>query len=281
MVSVGRGYSETRAFAFLAKVSDEKIKQRREISKAVKSLKNKASFLDIGAGAGDTFIETSRYFKESVAIEPGSRMFEILNKNTEKYLAAAGRKNKDITLLESDWDTFYKENSKKYEGYFDLIACVHAIYFFKDIKKEISRMLKFLNDDGKLLIICATGRSQDKDFVHIFRHKLLRTPVVKEAKFSRIKKMFPKNCSEHIISTKLTLENFNSMDKDYLSEKNAPTNYYLKFAFKKFYDQYSAEEKKLLRNYLEKHKLKDGRYMITQKQSIYIITKITKKPYHK
>ena len=265
----GKSYNTTKAFAYLAKVSNEKPLQVEEILQVVKTLDKKELFLDIGAGTGDTFFPVAKHFKKSTAIEPGERIFEILRERAKKHKT-------NCEILKITWQDFYRENKEKYKGKFDLIAGVHIAYFFPDLKEAINQMLEFLSPKGRLVFICAYGEVQEKDFVHYVRSKILGTKHISVAEFSKLKKKFPENC---IMDKKLaTIFTFNNLDLlengKHLDKGNEATNYFLKFVVKKWFDQLTEGDKKIIKDFLEEFKTTDGKkYIVPNMQRVYVFKK--------
>jgi SAM-dependent methyltransferase len=257
----GEHYKYTRAFSYLSKVSNEKKIQTKEIKKIIKKHKSKNYFLDIGAGSGDIFFEINNNFKESIAIEPGERMFEILKSRT----------NKSELLLNCTWENFYSNNYKKYQNHFDLITNVHTIYFIKEPIKEIKNMLKLLNKDGILVLIYGYIDNPREDFFSKFKHDFLGKNYFTNETYESINTNF-KNIETHFMHTTITLQDFKDLEENHLSEKSAPTNYFLKFSIKKWYDELTSEEKKSLLKYLNPLKKKD-KYLISNKQVIQVLRK--------
>ena len=266
MKSIGVGYSQTKAFSYLSVVSNEKEKQLKLIQENIKGIK-KNSFLDVGAGAGDIFIPLTKEFKESVGVEPGEKMFDVLKKRSKN--------NKNIKLYKKTWENYFKKNKKKK---FDLIILVHAIYFFEDVKKEIENLISLLNKNGKLIIICGTGKKVEKRefntrFTTYFRHKFLGADLNKRSYFD-IPVWFPKmKCKR--FKCFLKLRNLKYLDKDHLSKESEATNNFFKFIFKRWWDEYTVNEKKELKEYLKRYLTKDKEYYIVPNydQRIYIYKK--------
>jgi ubiquinone/menaquinone biosynthesis C-methylase UbiE len=100
MKSIGKGYSTTSAFCYISKVSNEKKIQLREILKNIKDL-NKKSYLDVGSGVGDVFLDLSNHFEKSVGVEPGDKMFPILKERAKN--------KKTIKLYKNTWQSFLKK----------------------------------------------------------------------------------------------------------------------------------------------------------------------------
>ncbi|MFH1212110.1 MAG: class I SAM-dependent methyltransferase [Candidatus Woesearchaeota archaeon] len=260
-------YDETKAFSYLAKVSDEKQLQLANVLSVAKDLKQKRLFLDIGAGAGDTFFRTAAKFERSVAVEPGERMFRILCERKKKHPLL------DAKLIKSTWENFYATNSKKYKNSFDLITCIHTVYFFKDMKKAIAQMLGLLAEDGKLIIISIYGKNMKKSFIHYFRHKMIGNPLKDEAECSKIKKMFPKNCKAKIIETTMKLSPIEKLEINHLSPKTTPTNFYFRFIFKKWFDEFAPKEKEEMKKFMKRFRKKDGKHILKEKQWFYVLSK--------
>ncbi len=259
----GKHYFETDAFSYLAKVSNEKVIQKNKIIKILKKIPKKENYLDVGAGAGDISFDIAKKFKKSVLVEPGDKMFKILKKRAKK--------NKSIRLIKSNWEDFYLKNKKKYTNKFDLITLVHVVYFLKPLKEKLDEILRFLSPKGKLIIICPTGKNDRKSFYAI-RQKLLKKPFEAHPDFADIPKMFPKKLTHYDINSRTKLRAFNEMEKNPLSEKNKPTNYYLKFAIKKEFRELILEEKKKILEYIKKYQKKDY-YYIPGDSRVYVIEK--------
>lgn len=265
----GKDYNLTRAFAYLAKISDEKPLQIEEIIKLVKVLDKKEFFLDIGAGTGDTFFPVAKHFKNSIAIEPGEKTFKILQEEGKKH-------NSHCKTLKINWQDFYKENKKEYWGKFDLIVGVHVVYFFSNIHETINQMLDFLSPKGKIIIICAYGENQEKDFIHSLRNKISGSKLIPTTEFSKLKEIFPKNCVlDKKLEVKFTFNNLDLLERGrHLDKENEATNYFLRFAFKKWFDEFTEKDKTLIKNFLEKFKTFDGKkYIVPSNQRIYVFKK--------
>jgi SAM-dependent methyltransferase len=260
----GQGYNETKAFSYLAKVSDEKKNQTKEILKEVKTLKDKDLFLDVGAGAGDIFFKVSKKFKKSIAIEPGIKMFNILKK----------KRNSKTKLLNLKWDEFYKKYSKDYNGKFDLIILVHSIYFLNESKKEISKLIKLLKKNGKLIIIIGGERKNKKlGFVSAFRNKFIHKGTIKKTNYDWIEKLEKVKVKQ--FPSKIKLTNFDKLKKIHKKNPNTPTNYFLKFALKKWFDQYNKEEIKDMKEFIKKNEKINwkGDYILRGTQKMHTIKK--------
>ncbi len=266
MKSIGKGYSETKAFSYLSQVSNEKERQLELILKNITDIK-KERFLDIGAGAGDLFIPLSKHFKYSEAVEPGEKMFNILEKTNLKG---------NIKLYKKTWEDYYKNRKSKQK--YDLIILVHAIYFFKDIKKEVQKIISLLNKNGKLIIICGSGSKLRKRefktrFTSYFRYRFLKADLNKRP-YHDLPLFFPKiSCKR--FKCYLKLRNLKYLEEDHLSKESEPTNYFFKFIFKRWWDEYNDTEKKELKDYLKPHLTKDKEYYIVPNydQRIYVYKK--------
>jgi len=266
MVSRGIRYNHTKAFSFLSRVSDEKVIQTKEILKIVKGLKNKNSFLDIGAGSGDIFFNVAKEFRKSVAVEPGKRMLKILKEKKKK------QRSKGIKISSNNWKKFYEKHKKRYSNHFDLIINVHTIYFFENKTEEIKKMLSLLNENGLLILIYGYSKNPRSEFVSKFRHEFLNTPYHKNETYKEIKENFGKNLRTKFIKTKFVLQDFKDLEKNHLSEKSTPTNYFLQFAIKKWFDELTPLQKNSLLKYLNPLK-KGDKYIIQNQQIIQILRK--------
>jgi len=268
-ISKGKGYSETKAFSYLAKISNEKPLQVKEILNVAKKLNRKELFLDIGAGTGDTFLPVTKYFKKSIAIEPGEKTFNILQKRAKKYKT-------NCEIIKINWQDFYKKNKEKYNGKFDLITGINIAYFFLDLKKVISEMLEFLAPNGKLVFICAYGENQEKDFVHYLRHKITGDSFIPIARFAKLKKGFPKNCiMDKKLSHTFTFNNLDSLEGGkHLDKNNESTNYFLQFTLKRWFDELTEKDEEIIKGFLKDYKNSDGRkYIVPNLQRVYVFKK--------
>jgi SAM-dependent methyltransferase len=270
----GKGYSLTKAFAYLTKISSEKPIQVKEITAVVKTLDRKELFLDIGAGTGDTFFPVAKYFKRSIAIEPGERMFKIMQERSKKYKTG-------FELIKINWQDFYDKNKDKYAGKFDLIAGIHIAYFFPDLKEAISQMLEFLNPKGRLVFICAYGENQEKDFVHYLKSKIIGSRFVPNPIFSKLKVLFPESC---ILDKKIANTfTFNNLDRleggKHCSKENEATNYFLQFTFKKWFDEFTEKDKAIIKDFIKDYKTQDGKkYIVPNFQRVYVFKRPVKHP---
>jgi ubiquinone/menaquinone biosynthesis C-methylase UbiE len=265
MKSIGKGYSTTSAFCYISKVSNEKKIQLREILKNIKDL-NKKSYLDVGSGVGDVFLDLSNHFEKSVGVEPGDKMFPILKERAKN--------KKTIKLYKNTWQEFYKKNKNKY----DLITSIHSIYFFKDPKKEIKKMLSLLKNSGKLIIVCGDGskltKKEEKErFTTYFRHKFLGFDLSKRP-YADIDKWFC-NIKKYNLKCKLVLANLKFLETNHLSKESEATNHFFKFIFKKWWDEFTEKEKKELKDYLDVYLSKNKKQyiLVNNDQLIYIISK--------
>ncbi len=102
--------------------------------------KPKNSCLEIGLG-------TSPYFARKL-----SKIFKKYS-IVEKRLVKA-RLPKEIELIRGDWE--HIELKEK----FDAIIASHVIYYFKNKKEAIEKMLKSLNPNGRIFIM-VNGKSSD------------------------------------------------------------------------------------------------------------------------
>ena len=262
----GKDYHVTKAFSYLNKISNEKPLQIREILKVVKTMSKRDIFLDIGAGTGDVFFPITKYFKKNIAIEPGERIFKILKDKGKNY-------HEELELIKTSWDDFYKNNEERYAGKIDLIIGIHIVYFFKDLKKTLKEIISLLSPNGKLVLICAYGEDQKKDFVHYLRHKITGSKIILNPAFSKLKKMFPENCAvDKKLRVFFTLNNLELLESGrHLSKENEATNYFLKFAFKKWFDELTEQDKKAINDFVEKYKRKNGKkYVVQSLQRVYV-----------
>ena len=102
--------------------------------------KPKNSCLEIGLGISPYFAENlSKMFKRYLIVE--RRMFK------EKL-------PKGVELIQGDWEQV--ELKKK----FDVIIASHVIYYFKDKKKAVNKMLNSLNKGGRIYFV-VNGKSSD------------------------------------------------------------------------------------------------------------------------
>lgn len=259
----GNGYSQTKSFSYVAKVSNEKIVQTKEILKIVNQMKNRDLFLDIGAGSGDISFHVAKKFKKSVLIEPGEITFEDLKSRAKQY--------KNLDLIQTNWEEFYLKNRDKYLGKFDLIIQVHVVYFLKPLKEKIEEMMDLLSPNGKLVIICPAGESK-KNSLYWIRQKFLNKPFEVHPDYVDIPKMFRRIIKYYDVVSTIKLRAFEFMEKNHLSPRNMATNYALKFFVKKWYDELTIEDKKILLSYLDKYR-KGDYYQIHSKQRIHILDK--------
>ena len=262
----GHSYNETKAFSYLAKVSDEKKGQSEHILKEVQGLKDKGSFLDVGAGAGDIFLKVYNEFDNSVAVEPGLRMFEILEKGVLD-------KSK-VELFNMKWNEFYDEHKEEYQGKFDLIVLVHSIYFFDEDKETLNKMLGLLKPSGKLIVIVGGKKGNgQKGFIHYFRDRFLGSVSAKK-EYEWIESEFP-NVRKILFPSKVRMISFEELKE--LGEKSydSPTNYFLKFALKRWYDEYLEEEIEEMKNFIKENEEidSDGNYVLRGVQKMYVIEK--------
>ncbi|MFC1685458.1 class I SAM-dependent methyltransferase [Nanoarchaeota archaeon] len=264
MVSVGVNYNQTKAFAYLAKVSDEKVLQVKEIKKVIKKLKHSNTYLDVGAGAGDIFFGLAKHFKQATGLEPGDRMFEILEKKVKKD------RLRNTNLVHDQWQNFYRKAKKNNQKY-DLITNIQTIYFFKDRRKAIKDMLSLLNKDGRLVLIHNYGKDAKDHFIAKFRHEFLNKPMPSDRTSAMVKRNFKKRES-YIMDSKFYLQDFKDLEKDHLSKKSMATNYYLKFALKKWYDEFTKDQKARMINYLEKRR-KGNKYILSERYWVHILRK--------
>ncbi len=265
----GEGYNQTKAFSYLNKISNEKPLQVKEILRVIKGLDKRENFLDVGAGTGDIFLTITKSFKKSIAIEPGEKTFNILQRRAKRYKT-------NFEIIKKNWQDFYKENKKKYNSSFDLITGIHIAYFFPDLKKLINEMLEFLSPNGRLVFVCAYGENQEKDFVHYLRNKITGAIFMPNPPFAGLKKLFPKNC---IVDKKLNCTfTFNNLDLlesgRHLSKDNEPTNYFLQFTLKKWFDELTEKDKRIIKNFLVDYKTIDGKeYVVPSLQRFYVFKK--------
>lgn len=262
----GKNYSTTKAFAYLAEVSNEKPLQTEEILAVARTLPSRNLYLDIGAGVGDISFDVAKEFEKSVFIEPGTKTFRIMRGRAKKYTEL------DLRMIKTNWNDFYKRHQDEYLGKFDLITQVHVAYFLRPIKEKLEEMRELLSPEGKLVVICAKGEDQEDDFVHLFRHKLLGDAMVKKADFAGIKEMFPGKVTSKDVTYNFRMRRFDLMEKDHLSPENEATNYFLQFTIKKWFDELTPKDKKQLTSFLKKYQ--DGEYYnVPTRQRVYVISK--------
>ncbi len=262
----GKNYSTTKAFAYLAKVSNEKPLQTEELLAVARKLPSRSLYLDVGAGVGDISFDVAKEFEKSVFIEPGKKTMEILNERARAY------SNLDIKMHQANWDDFYQTNKTKYAEKFDLISQVQVVYFLRPIKEKLEEMRELLAPEGKLMVICARGEDQEEDFIHLFRHKLLGEPMIKKADFAGITEMFPGKVKSKDVTYTFKIRGFEFMEKDHLAPENEATNYFLKFALKKWFDQLTLGDKAQLTPFLERYRQGDY-YNVPNRQRIFTISK--------
>ena len=262
----GDGYNKTKAFSYLSKVSNEKKLQSKHILEEIKNLKDTKLLLDLGAGSGDILNNIFKKFNKTVAIEPGDKMFNLLQNKFKNY--------SNLNLLNLKWEDFYKKFNKQYKNKFDLIILVHSIYFFENKEKELQKIYNLLKLNGKIIIIIGAPNDKHK-FIRHFRQKHLYNNITQpNTSYDWIQNNFDKVKTKEFKS-KIKISNFDILEKIHKEDQKTPSNYFLKFAIKKWFDELSSEEIKEIKEYIQEYEKidKNGNYIITGIQKIFIITK--------
>jgi hypothetical protein len=153
-------------FNFFLRHTNQKRKLLKYLSKLIIEKKLETRFIDIGAGEGVVTEKLSKYFNNSVAIEPNKYLFAQIINNTK------------IIVLNSSIESI------KILPKSDLVVFSHSTYYFKTIHFE--RILKLVKDSiiarGFICIVIQDYKSDfsiEKREYDDFTKCFLNSPIFK------------------------------------------------------------------------------------------------------
>jgi ubiquinone/menaquinone biosynthesis C-methylase UbiE len=141
----------------MAKIYDDSTKKfdhlhNNVVENAMKFLKSNDTVLDCGCGTGKMTLDIANRVKKIQAIDISSKMLEI-----------AKRKAHDLGInnISFSHTTMFDENLTKEK--FDVILAFNVLHYFKDIKKNITRINELLKPKG--MFISLTPCSIEKNTI--------------------------------------------------------------------------------------------------------------------
>jgi methylase of polypeptide subunit release factors len=188
------------------------------------------SCLEIGMG-------TNPFFANSLA--KNFEEYTILEKENKPR----GSLGHNIRLINSDWETF--ESDEK----FDIIIASHVIYYFKDKKKAIDKMLSYLKSNGRLILV-VNGKEFDYGLTKDKFAKIIKRDYVFTYD-KLIEILYKKEYREISFSTEIK---FNSLDE---------LHKILKLSFDNYPDEYLSYKQDLVAFW--KDSLMNSRFKIQQR----------------
>ena len=124
------------------------------VKQAVSRLQEASTILDIGAGDGQTFSRFSSKIPKSTTID-----FIEPNKNyADAYMSEIQHREDRLSLGSSFVETFKSYfNTKRFDAKskYDLILCLHSIYFVGDVQQFIEFLQDSLKIGGRALLVFA------------------------------------------------------------------------------------------------------------------------------
>ena len=151
--------------------------------------KPKNSCLEIGLGISPYFAkELSKLFSRYVIIER-----EIFN----------GEIPKNVELIQTDWE------DKKIDEKFDVIVASHVIYYFRNKKKALEKMLASLNKDGRIFFI-VNGSTADYGPLKLAFSKML--DIKYEFTYDELKRLLQgKNFKEYTLPSVINFKDYEEL----------------------------------------------------------------------
>jgi len=210
----------------------EKSNEKNLLVKKISELldgKPKNSCLEIGLGISPYFAKKlSKLFNRYVIIER-----EVFN----------GEIPKNVKIIKADWE------DKKIDEKFDVIIASHVIYYFRNKKKALAKMLASLNKDGRIFFV-VNGNTADYGPLKIAFSKMLN--VKYQFTYNNLKKLLQgKNFKEYTLPSVIDFKTYEELHK------------ILKF----FFDTYPEEYEKLKPQVIEyfRKNIRSKKFVIDQK----------------
>jgi len=137
------------------KFSNEKYVLTDKIVRIIEPKKS-YSILDVGCGEGYVMRRIYKQVKRCVALDPDSKMLEILRKHVKN--------NPKVVFVNKKLEDF--ETTEK----FDVTLSSHTLSFFSDKRYAINKMLDYTKKDGKLILVLHCRESEQLQMLkEVFR----------------------------------------------------------------------------------------------------------------
>ena len=151
--------------------------------------KPKNSCLEIGLGISPYFAkELSKLFNRYVIIER-----EVFN----------GEIPENVELIQANWE------DKKIDEKFDVIVASHVIYYFRNKKKALEKMLASLDKDGRIFFV-VNGSAADYGPLKLAFYKML--DIKYQFTYDELKKLLQgKNFKEYTLPSVINFKNYDEL----------------------------------------------------------------------
>jgi SAM-dependent methyltransferase len=241
-----------RRFTEFLKHTDQKDAANQFLEKYFSRRKSRLNILDIGTGSGEHILPFLKKIKSKKIgfrlyyLDPSRQLHKIFRDNVKKYDIQKNISGEKIM----DFDRF--NISKK----FDVVIASQVFYYFTNWKKQIRKIINYLEKDGVALIFMKSNQSANWKIRSFFSELTKgRTPKEHYAEelIDTLKSMGIKYKKDKINST---LEITPAIKE--LRQLQKPDRELLSFIIRTPYDGISDEEKDALNNYLKKISVKKG-----------------------
>lgn len=269
-------YECSSSFAFYSDYTNEKAKLANTIKVLLGSKESQhcrhGRYMDIGAGAGQITAEISRFFNNTIAIEPALPMRRFLRDNLRQISYSLPRDSFKYEIYSESWEELLSNrDSLENLGYFDLITMNHVYSFLRSRLKDVYlSIINRLKPCGKLIV---TYMGDDCNYENAYEgvkvyfkflrhwHGLSSYDIIKKIedrraleskekhypKYREIVEVFQNICSD---DSSLLLKRQN-VDTTISLEIKPSYSALLKFMFGVYYEELTTKDIHFLGSYLE------------------------------
>ena len=148
--SQGEQYED--AFKVFLRHTDQKRKASEWLNRLLFTLKNRTTFIDVGAGTGIVTAQLEGHFRRTIAIEPNPALFDGL-KETCPNAELLPQPILDVKL----------------EPIGDLVLCSHVLYYVDENQwlDTLGKLASWVSKDGAAVVILQNPQT---DCMNILRH---------------------------------------------------------------------------------------------------------------
>ena len=143
-----------RQLKLFVQSSTEKGIELVKIGEVISGLRERKSFLDIGAGGGDLTIPIAQSFQETTLVEPNEKQADYFRHRCPQFIV-----HNDL------W-----EKIDLGEMRYDFILCSHVLYYISEGKwlPTIEKMYEHLADGGRIAVVLQSPMGEVADFFNQF-----------------------------------------------------------------------------------------------------------------
>jgi adenine deaminase len=143
-----------RQLTVFVRASTEKGIELVKIGEIVAGIRERRSFLDIGAGGGDLTIPVSQSFSETTVVEPNERQASYFRRRCPHF-----------KVYNESWERIALGKKR-----FDFILCSHVLYYIEEGRwlNTMEKMYSHLEKGGRMAIVLQSPIGQVADFFKQF-----------------------------------------------------------------------------------------------------------------